>query len=84
MAQLATALSVFVGRFVVDKTGLPGGYDIELTWMPDVAVSPEDRADSTGPSIFTALREELGLKVAPLTAPVQVLVVDHAEEPAAE
>jgi uncharacterized protein (TIGR03435 family) len=82
MSQLATMLAFFVDRFTVDKTGLPGGFDVELTWTPDqvAAASP----DSAGPSIYTALQEQLGLKLVPAKGPVDVLVVDHAAEPVTE
>jgi uncharacterized protein (TIGR03435 family) len=76
MAQLATSLSVFVDRFVVDKTGLSGGFDVELTWNPDAAQPDLDR-----PSIFAALQEQLGLKLVPEKGPVEILVVNHVEEP---
>jgi bla regulator protein blaR1 len=73
------------GRIVVDKTSLMSKYDFTLQWTPaessqqgpDHTPSPE----SSGPSIFTALQEQLGLKLEPQTAPVEVLVIDHAEKP---
>jgi uncharacterized protein (TIGR03435 family) len=77
ISQLATSLAPFVGRFVVDQTGLTGRFDVDLTWTPDEAV-----ADGAGPSIFTAIQEQLGLKLVSEKAPVEVLVVDHVEEPA--
>lgn len=88
MTQLATNLAPFVHRFTVDKTGLAGGFDVELTWTPDQAPSnvagdalPEAAPSSSGPSIFTALQEQLGLKLVSERGPVDVLVVDHLEEP---
>lgn len=85
VSQLANSLGFFVGRFVVDKTGLTDVYDVDLTWTPDPAVAPDAaNNDSAGPSIFTALREQLGLKAVAQKAAVEVLVVDHAEEPAVE
>ena len=88
MAQLATSLAPFVGRFTVDHTGLTGGFDVELTWtpgqaFPNAAGLPDPPPDSSGPSIFTALQEQLGLKLVSEKAPVAVLVVDHLEEPSA-
>ncbi|HTA46306.1 MAG TPA: TIGR03435 family protein [Bryobacteraceae bacterium] len=77
IAQLATSLAAFVGRFVADRTGLTGRFDVALTWTPDEAA-----ADGAGPSIFTAIQEQLGLKLVSEKAPVEVLVVDHVEEPA--
>lgn len=79
MAQLATSLAPFAGRFVVDRTGLEGRFDVELAWMPDAAAD-----DATGPFIFTALQEQLGLKLVSVKAPVEVLVIDHADEPSPE
>lgn len=86
MSQLATTLGFFTGRFVVDKTGLAGGYDIDLTWTPDQPAAPPDdsRSAPAGPSIFTALTEQLGLKLVSVKAPVDVLVIDGAQEPAPE
>ena len=73
---LAEELSKETGRNVVDKTGITGRYDLKLQWTPD------DAADS-GPSLFTALEEQLGLKLQPAKGPVQVLVIDHVEMPSA-
>ena len=90
MAQLATSLAPFANRFTIDKTGLPGGFDVELTWTPDqpppnLAGSPLPDAPPTasGTSIFAALQEQLGLKLVSEKGPVAVLVVDHLEEPSA-
>jgi bla regulator protein blaR1 len=80
VSQLAASLGFFAGRFVVDKTGLAGGYDMDLTWTPDEAAG----ARLDGPSLFTALQEQLGLKLVPERGPINVLVVDWAAEPAAE
>jgi uncharacterized protein (TIGR03435 family) len=78
MTQLATSLIPFVGRFTIDRTGLAGRFDVELTWTPEqVSESPE----TAGPSIFTAIQEELGLKLAAERGPVDVLIVDRAKEP---
>lgn len=76
LAFLAEELSKETGRNVVDKTGITGRYDLKLQWTPD------DAADS-GPSLFTALEEQLGLKLQPAKGPVQVLVIDHVEMPSA-
>lgn len=77
MSQLAPSLAPLAGRFVEDRTGLAGRFDVELTWTPDAAA-----ADAPGPSIFTALQEQLGLKLVSEKAPVEVLVIDHAGQPA--
>ncbi len=66
-----------VSRIVVDKTGLTGRYDIHLRWTPS---DQQETADS-GPSIFTALEEQLGLKLVSAKGPVDVIVVDHIERP---
>jgi uncharacterized protein (TIGR03435 family) len=67
------------GRTVIDKTGLTTRYNFELRWTPD-GVSP-DSPEASAPSIFTALQEQLGLKLVPSSAPLSVLVVDSAEKP---
>lgn len=76
MSQLATGIAPFAGRFTVDKTGLTGVFDVELTWTPDPAPPPD-----APPNIFTALSEQLGLKITNDKGPVPVLVIDHIEEP---
>jgi uncharacterized protein (TIGR03435 family) len=66
-------------RPVIDRTGLEGFFDFTLEWTPDSA-----QADLTapGPSIFTAIEQQLGLKLQPEKAPIEFLVIDHAEKPA--
>jgi uncharacterized protein (TIGR03435 family) len=64
-----------IDRLIVDKTGMTGKYDFTLSW------SPSNNPDSSGLSIFTALPEQLGLKLEPTKGPVQVLVIDHIERP---
>jgi uncharacterized protein (TIGR03435 family) len=84
VAQLATLLSTMVDRTVVDRTGLSGTYDLELNWTPDRLPQRADAAPSSSPdnpSIFTALREQLGVKLEPAKAPTDVLVIDHVEHP---
>jgi uncharacterized protein (TIGR03435 family) len=93
MAALASTLSGFVGRIVVDRTGLTTGFDVELTWTPDqlpqrASAGAGDQplvngatVDPNGPSIFTALQEQLGLKLESTKGPVDVLVIDRAEKP---
>jgi uncharacterized protein (TIGR03435 family) len=73
----AEHLASQVGRPVVDKTAIEGSYDITLKW------TPEDRPDPSEPaiSIFTALEEQLGLKLESTKGPVQILVIDHLEKP---
>lgn len=74
VTNLVYGLSGTVGRLIIDKTGLTAEYDIDLTWARD------DDPDS-GPSIFTALQEQLGLKLEPARAQVDVIVIDHFERP---
>jgi uncharacterized protein (TIGR03435 family) len=76
MEELATDLSLMLGRPVFDKTSLPGSFDLTLTWTPD-----QIGGDSPGPSIYTALQEQLGLKVETGRGPVEMIVVDSAEKP---
>ncbi len=70
-------LSAGMDRPVLDKTGMPGLFNIHMQHAPESAVPVE----TAGPSIFTALQEQLGLKLSPETGPVEVLVVDHVEKP---
>lgn len=97
VAFLAQNLSEQLGRTVVDQTGLKGNYDFTLKWTPDpgpaalAQVEPgsgsgPDNApppDSSGPSIFTALQEQLGLELVSTKGPVDILVIDHIEMPSA-
>jgi uncharacterized protein (TIGR03435 family) len=69
-------VSSSVDRVVVDRTGLQGAFDITLEWTPDDAPP-----DVSGGSIFTALQEQLGLKLEPTRGPVDVIVVDRVEPP---
>jgi len=80
LAILAEELSKEVGRPVLDKTGIAGRYDLEVRWTPDNIMASSASADAP-PSIFTALEEQLGLKLKSAKAPVPVLVIDHAEMP---
>lgn len=78
MIDLADALSNLAGRKVIDKTGLTGHADITLKWSDDVA-APQGGADAI--SIFTAVEDQLGLKLQPAKGPVDTLVIDHAGMP---
>jgi uncharacterized protein (TIGR03435 family) len=78
MEGLTGTLSNVTGRPVVDKTGLSGKYDYRLEYAPeDNSVD----ADPTGPSIFTAVQEQLGLKLESAKGPVGIFVIDHVERP---
>ena len=86
IGQLSQFLSSLQSRVVVDKTGLAGEYDLELTWTPDeLPTGPGDPdqvpPDPNGPSIFTALQEQLGLHLEPSKGPVEILVIDSAQKP---
>jgi uncharacterized protein (TIGR03435 family) len=83
VAVLAEQLAEALGRVVVDTTGIRGGYMIKLTWTPDdrATQSSSTTGDTPPPSIFTALEEQLGLKLESAKEPVPVLVVDHVEQP---
>lgn len=86
MTDFVRNLSPAAGRLIVDETGLMGGYDFTLTWTDEGRSGPGsvsgDRSPDAGPSLFTAMREQLGLKLEPRRGPVEVLVVDRAEPPA--
>ncbi len=75
-------LSRPVGRPVINNTGLTGGFDYDLRWAPEQAVPDGAVRESALPSIFTALEEQLGLKLVPSRGPVEVLVIDSVEMPA--
>ncbi len=77
VATLASALSAQAGRAVVDRTGLAGFFEADLEFSPDALTD----AASERPSLFTALEEQLGLKLEPQTAPVEVLVIEQIERP---
>ena len=77
MDRLAFCLSDVLRRTVVDKTGLSGNFDITLKWTPDDQQGKPD----AGPTLFTALAEQLGLKLDVAKGPVNTLVVDHVEKP---
>jgi uncharacterized protein (TIGR03435 family) len=86
MADVARNLSAVAGRSVVDKTGLTGTYDLDLTWMPEGPppgpggeALPPPPADA--PSLFTAIQEQLGLKLDAQRGPVDTLVIESAQRP---
>jgi uncharacterized protein (TIGR03435 family) len=75
MPDLAMSLSFILARTVIDKTGLKEAFDIHL------AFAPLNGPDSTGPSIFTAVQEQLGLRLESGKGPVEVLAIDEVERP---
>jgi len=92
MTMLATTLSNALGRPVQDHTGLSGKYNFKLEWTPDpgqgdklpggpppgVEAPPEP--DANGPTVFTALQEQLGLRLESQKGPMQMIVIDHVEK----
>ncbi len=84
MPELATVRTKPLQRKVVDETGLTGAYDFKLHWAPDSGSTPANEGVVTDlPSIFTALQEQLGLRLRDSKGPVEVLVIDGAEKPSA-
>ena len=93
MSNLATALAPQVGRIVIDKTELTGNYDFELTYAPEalggggapplVNGNPIP-VDPNAPNLFTALQEQLGLRLDSQRGPVDVVVIDRLEQPVAD
>jgi uncharacterized protein (TIGR03435 family) len=82
LSDLAVVLSDKLGRPVVDKTDLPGRYDITLQWSPDQAPTSAENPDAP-PALITALQEQLGLKLKPGSDPVEVFVIDQLMQPSA-
>jgi uncharacterized protein (TIGR03435 family) len=91
MSDFAKALGI--ARPVIDKTGVKGLYDFHLTWTPDAtsggdligsttpATPPSSDVDPSAASIFTAIQEQLGLKLDSSKGPVPVTVIDNVEKP---
>jgi uncharacterized protein (TIGR03435 family) len=86
VAQLCDRLSTLLSVTVVDKTGLQGNYNITMTWTPDPETetllngSHPPASDVPGPSVFTAIQEQLGLKLTAGKGPVSVVVIDSVEK----
>lgn len=87
LSVLASELSSSLRRTVMDKTGLTGKYDIWLKWTPDDSSAAMDKsadngaAADAGPGLFTALEEQLGLRLQGSKDPVETMVIDHIEMP---
>ena len=79
MPSLASTLSSIADRPVVDRTSLTGIYDVNLKWTPDNTAPTGD----DGPSLHTALTEQLGLKLEATKASVEVLIITRMEKPSA-
>ncbi len=80
MSTLASFLAQNLRRPVEDKTGLTANYDFTLKWSPDEVAQNSENAN-TPPSIYTALQEQLGLKLESTKGPVDTIVVDHIDPP---
>lgn len=81
LKALTIRLSALLGRPVIDMTGDKRKFDFHLKWTPDDAQTGADSATPDRPSLFTALQEQLGLKLESGKVSADVLVVDHAELP---
>jgi len=93
ITNIVNFLTNQLGRPVYDKTGLTGLFDIKLEWTPGIEQSPgpftpnpdapppPPPADSSGPTLFTALQEQLGLRLDSTKGPVEVVVIDSAQKP---
>ena len=79
LEQVAFVLSFQLNRSVVDKTTLKGVYDIDLTWVPEANLANQE--DTSGAQLFTALQEQLGLKLGAGRGPVKKIVVDDVTRP---
>jgi len=79
MGELVAELTGATGRIVVDQTHLTGVYDFQLKWRPDDETDPAN----TSPSIYTAVKEQLGLTLVPSKGPVDTIVITHLEQPTA-
>jgi len=79
LTELIRILSLRAGRPVVDATGLTGAFDLDVKFTPDDSADP-----AGGASLFTAVQEQLGLRLEPRRAPINVLVIDSVERPAPE
>jgi bla regulator protein BlaR1 len=86
ISQLAKYLAQVTGRSVEDKTNLAGRYDIDLGWEPQYRVDrrpPLDRTEPANPSLLAAIQNQMGLKLQPETAALNLLVIDRVERPSA-
>ena len=87
--HFARWLQLVMDKPVVDKTGLAGAFDFTLTWTPDesqfgsmgIRVPPAADNPNAPPGLFTAIQDQLGLKLEPAKIPAEVLVIDHVERP---
>lgn len=80
IADFALDMQSFLDRPIVDQTGLTGKFDFSLHWTPDNVEATDPNAP---PGLFTAIQEQLGLKLEPVKAPADVIVIDHVDRPSA-
>jgi uncharacterized protein (TIGR03435 family) len=86
LSTIAKVLTGPAGRIVIDRTGIAGGFDYQLEWAPDPANMPmingakPDGSNLNAASIFTAVQEQLGLKLESTKGPVEILVIERAEK----
>ena len=78
MSDFALGMQAFLDRPVVDETGIAGRYDFVLRWSPDDSITD---FPNSAPGLFTAVQEQLGLKLEPVKGPADVYVIDHVEKP---
>jgi uncharacterized protein (TIGR03435 family) len=81
MQDFARGMGFFLDRPVIDQTHLPGKFDFRLEWTPDTAQATDAKA---APGLFTAIQEQLGLKLEAVKGPADILVIDHVERPTAD
>ncbi len=85
LAEIGGILSQFVQRPISDQTGIPGAFEFDLTWTPElppnIPVDQVPAVDPDRPELFTAIQEQLGLRLQATRGPVPALVVDRAERP---
>lgn len=83
LGALANVFSNWLDRLVLDRTGLEGTYEVNMEWIPEETTSPEapEIASRPAASLFSAVREQLGLKLEARKGPVEMLVVEGAEKP---
>lgn len=86
LSSIAKVLTAPAGRIVVDRTGIAGSFDYKLEWVPDPANMPmingvkPDGSNLNGASIFTAVQEQLGLRLEATKGPVEILAIERAEK----
>jgi uncharacterized protein (TIGR03435 family) len=81
LSSLLFVLTDFSGRPVIDQTGLTAKYDFDLRWSPDERPADPAPSATSGPGLFTALEEQLGLKLEPANGPLNIVIVEHIEKP---